>query len=78
MDLIDYRIVETVEDNILRTKTSSSKHWIWNLMGLFIIIIMLLALYLTREPEPESTKEKTIRMIDDTLIPKPTFSTFIF
>ena len=78
MDLIDYNVIETVEDSILRSKSNSSRSWIWNLVGLVVIIVMLLALYLTREPEPESGAEKTQRMINDSIKPSPTFSTFLF
>jgi hypothetical protein len=77
MELVDLDIFESVENSILKTKTSS-RSWMWNLLGLGIIIIMLLALYITREPESESGEQKTQRMINDTIIPKPTFSTFLF
>ena len=78
MDLIDFNVIESVEDSILRTKSNSSRTWLWNLIGLGVITVMLLALYLTREPEPESGAEKTQRMINESIKPSPTFSTFLF
>ena len=78
MELIDFNVIESVEDSILRSKSNSSRSWIWNLVGLGVIIVMLLALYLTREPEPENGAEKTQRMISETIKPSPTFSTFLF
>ena len=77
MELVDLDIFESVENSILKTK-SQSKSWLWNLLGVFIILLMFLGLYLTREPEPESGEQKTQRMINDSIIPKPTFSTFLF
>jgi hypothetical protein len=78
MDLIDFNVIESVEDSILRTKSNSSRTWLWNLIGLGVITVMLLALYLTREPEPESGAEKTQRMINESIKPSPIFSTFLF
>jgi hypothetical protein len=78
MDLIDFNVIESVEDSILRTKSNSSRTWLWNLIGLAVITVMLLALYLTREPEPESGVEKTQRMINESIKPSHIFSTFLF